>query len=74
MTVFTGLLFVSCGGGEESSDPVTENKAPSIPSLVAPANNLLCIDNSVVFQWNASSDPDSDVTSKIRSKGLPVNK
>lgn len=64
-TVFTGLLFISCGGGEDNSDPVIENKAPSIPSLAAPANNLLCIDNAVAFQWNASSDPDSDAISYI---------
>ncbi|MFL9830622.1 SusE domain-containing protein [Flavobacterium sp. ST-87] len=54
------LLLMSCGGGDDNSDPVTENKAPSIPGLVTPANNLLCIDNAVVFEWNAASDPDFD--------------
>lgn len=58
-----GLLFVSCGGGGDVSDPVAANKAPSAPVLVAPANNLLCIDNAVSFQWNVSSDPDSDAVS-----------
>lgn len=56
----SALLLISCGGGDDTSDAVTENKAPSSPSLVAPENNLLCIDNTVAFQWNAASDPDSD--------------
>ncbi len=61
LTVFVGLLLISCGGGgDDGSDPVVENKAPSVPGLVAPTNNLLCIDNMVNFQWNVSSDPDSD--------------
>lgn len=65
LTTFIGLLLCSCGGGGDSSDEVTEaeNRAPSVPSLVAPANNLLCIDNAVAFQWNDSSDPDSDAIS-----------
>ncbi|GGA67715.1 hypothetical protein GCM10008015_05580 [Flavobacterium palustre] len=60
LTLFIGLLLISCGGGDDSSDVTKKNKAPSIPTLIAPANNLLCIDNSVAFQWNAASDPDSD--------------
>ncbi|OYX85714.1 MAG: hypothetical protein B7Y83_03825 [Flavobacteriales bacterium 32-34-25] len=64
LTVFIGLLFISCGGGsDDGSDPVAENKAPSVPTLVAPANNLLCIDNAVTLQWNVASDPDSDAIS-----------
>ena len=39
------------------------NKAPSVPIQSAPTNNLLCIDNAVQFQWNASTDPDGDVVS-----------
>lgn len=60
LTGFIGLLFISCGGGGDDAAPVAENKAPSVPGLVAPTNNLLCIDNTVNFQWNVSSDPDSD--------------
>lgn len=59
-TICCTLLFISCGSGDDSSEPITENKAPLVPGLVAPANNLLCIDNTVVFEWNATSDPDSD--------------
>jgi len=55
-------IIWSCGGGGDkpTPDPITENKVPSIPTLVTPTNNKLCIDNVVNFQWNASIDPDGD--------------
>ncbi|RVT80067.1 hypothetical protein EOD40_02850 [Flavobacterium sufflavum] len=43
-----GFLFVSCSNtGDDSTDT-----APIAPNLIAPENNILCIDNSVNFQWN----------------------
>lgn len=50
----------SCGsgGGDESTAP--ENQVPSIPSLVYPTDNLLCIDNVLAFQWDASTDDNED--------------
>lgn len=60
LTLFIGILLISCGGGDDNSDVTKKNKAPSIPTLIAPENNVLCIDNSVAFKWNAASDPDSD--------------
>lgn len=57
-----GLLFISCSGGGD--DPVTtpavKNSAPTIPSLVAPTDNKLCINNIVGFQWNPSTDANND--------------
>ncbi len=54
----------SCGGGGGGDDPPPPpppvNKAPTTPSLVEPTNNLLCIDNTVSFEWNAATDPDGD--------------
>jgi len=53
----------SCGGGggdDPPSPPTPTNKAPSTPTLVGPANNLLCIDNTVDFQWNTATDPEGD--------------
>ncbi|SDY02963.1 SusE outer membrane protein [Lutibacter oricola] len=57
--------FWSCGGSSGGGDtPPTpepeENNAPSSPSLTQPANNLLCIDNNLTFQWGAATDPDGD--------------
>lgn len=55
------LSLVSCGGsGGGDTPPPVVNKAPSIPTLTSPANNLLCIDNVVNFQWSASTDPEGD--------------
>ncbi len=48
----------SCGGGGDEPTPV--NTAPTVPALVYPSNNLLCIDNVVNFQWNASTDSPGD--------------
>ena len=49
----------SCGGGG-GDEPTPVNTAPTVPALVYPANNLLCIDNVVNFQWNASTDSPGD--------------
>jgi hypothetical protein len=54
-----GLLVSACGGG--SDDPETpQNEAPTVPTLVAPTDNKLCVDNTVSFQWNASTDVNND--------------
>lgn len=61
------LLLCSCsGGGSEDEIPVpppAENKAPSKPILTYPTNNLLCINNVLDFEWNASTDSDGDALS-----------
>jgi len=54
-----GMVIWSCGGGGDDPPPTPENKAPSTPIQVYPANNDLCIDNAVNFQWNASTDPNT---------------
>ncbi len=53
-------LFFSCGGG--GNEPISEpqNTAPTIPSLVAPTNSKLCINNSVTFEWAASTDAEKN--------------
>ncbi|UMB61076.1 SusE domain-containing protein [Lutibacter sp. A80] len=60
--VLTTLLW-SCGGsgGSDSPEPEPENNAPNTPTLKYPTNNLLCIDNTIDFEWNAATDPDGDV-------------
>jgi len=52
--------LVSCGGGGDTP-PTPVNHAPTTPSLSYPSANLLCIDNVITFQWNASTDSDGDV-------------
>jgi hypothetical protein len=56
------IVLVSCGGGggTPTPEPTPENKVPTIPNLESPADNLLCIDNSVNFKWTASTDPNGD--------------
>lgn len=56
------FLLFSCGGGDSPAPtPVVKNTAPTAPVLVVPANSKLCVDNTVVFQWNVSADAENDV-------------
>lgn len=58
--IFSILLF-SCGSGGDgdvTSEP--QNTAPTVPVLSSPTNNKLCIDNSVSFQWNVSTDAEKN--------------
>jgi len=51
----------SCGGGgDDPTPPPVVNTAPTVPTLTYPTNNLLCIDNVLNFQWNASTDSQGD--------------
>ncbi|KAF2336284.1 fibronectin type III domain-containing protein [Flavobacterium daemonense] len=55
------LVFISCSGS--SDDPVTPpitNTAPTVPTLVGPVDNKLCLDNTVSFQWNKATDKEND--------------
>jgi hypothetical protein len=53
-----GALFFSCSKDEDASEGI--NVAPTSPTLVSPANNKLCVDKAVSFQWNASKDENND--------------
>lgn len=56
--------LLSCGGsgGDDTTppDPEPTNNKPTNPSNINPINNLLCIDNNLTFEWNASTDSDGD--------------
>lgn len=57
------FLFISCGGGgSDTPTPAPEpiNTAPSVPSLIAPTNSSLCINNVVTFEWGASTDAENN--------------
>jgi len=57
LLILSLTLFYSCGSGGDDGEAQTP---PTIPSLVYPTNNLVCIDNTVEFKWNASSDAQND--------------
>jgi len=62
-TLALSITISSCGGSGGDTPPTpppTVNNAPTVPTLVYPTNNLLCIDNVLDFDWNASTDPDGD--------------
>lgn len=54
------LLLAACGGGDDPDSP-SVNTAPTLPVLRAPADNKLCLDNNVQFQWNGSTDEQKDL-------------
>ncbi len=60
------LALISCGGGGGSDPtptpptPEPQNTAPTVPALVAPTNNKLCISNSVSFEWSTSIDAEKN--------------
>ncbi|RED47793.1 fibronectin type III domain-containing protein [Seonamhaeicola aphaedonensis] len=63
LVVFTSILMSCSGGGDGDGggpDPDVENTAPTVPTLVYPLSNTLCIDNNVVFEWNASTDSEGN--------------
>lgn len=62
--IVMSLLMVSCGGGsDDGPGEVTppSNSKPSSVNLVYPSENLLCIDNTIAFNWTQATDPDNDV-------------
>ncbi|TWO34518.1 fibronectin type III domain-containing protein [Seonamhaeicola sediminis] len=66
--LYLGVLIsvlMSCSGGGDGDggpgpDPDVENTAPTVPTQVYPLSNTLCIDNNVVFEWNASTDSEGN--------------
>lgn len=65
--ILLAFNLVSCGGGGSDDTPAPPppqaNRAPTTPSLTAPTNDLLCVDNTVTFEWSASTDADGDTIS-----------
>lgn len=65
--LFAFVLITSCGGsddggGDGGGTPTpTPNTAPTtVSTLIYPTSDQLCIDNTITFEWNASTDPDGD--------------
>jgi uncharacterized protein (DUF427 family) len=56
------ITLWSCGGsGDDPTPPPVVNTPPTVPTLTYPTNKLLCIDNVLNFQWNASTDAEGGV-------------
>ncbi len=58
------VVFSSCssggGGSDDPSPNPVQNTSPTTPSLNYPGNNIVCINNTVNFQWNAAVDAQND--------------
>ena len=67
--ILFGFLLNSCSSSDDSatSSPLeVKNIAPTVPLLIVPTDNKLCIDNSVLLQWNVATDANNDaITYKI---------
>jgi hypothetical protein len=64
-SIIISLGLISCGGGggsDPTSTPTPEpqNTAPTVPSLVVPVSNKLCISNIVSFEWSVSTDAEKN--------------
>lgn len=60
--ILSAFMF-SCTGPSDEKEivlSVVENNIPTLPSLLAPENNLVCINNEVLLKWQASEDADGD--------------
>ncbi|OYX24316.1 MAG: hypothetical protein B7Z06_09055, partial [Flavobacteriales bacterium 32-35-8] len=59
------VVFSSCssggdGGSDDPSPNPVQNTSPTTPGLNYPTNNLVCISNTINFQWNAAVDAQND--------------
>ena len=58
------LILASCSSSDGDGDPNGGNPVNSAPTQVSqiifPTANLLCTDNTITFEWNASTDVDND--------------
>lgn len=60
--IIIGFLSISCSNGGED----TNDTAPIAPTLVAPANNELCLNNSVDFEWDIVTEANKTTSYQIQ--------
>ncbi|MFK7811331.1 MAG: hypothetical protein AB8B59_02485 [Maribacter sp.] len=64
LALIVSLAIISCGSSDNGTpqqilDEI--NVAPSVPELLYPTDELLCIDNLIPFSWKRSIDPNGDL-------------
>lgn len=52
------IIYSSCSKRDDGGLSQSTDSIPSAPSLVYPAQNQLCIDNTLEFKWNTSTNDD----------------
>lgn len=57
------LFLTSCSNDDDGGNPPepVANTAPTTPVLNYPTNNLVCIENTINFQWDPSTDAEGNV-------------
>ncbi|MFK8059225.1 MAG: fibronectin type III domain-containing protein, partial [Polaribacter sp.] len=45
---------------DEIQEPEIVNTAPSIPDLIYPSSNIVCINNNIIFEWSKSTDAEGN--------------
>ena len=65
VVIITGACSKSDGGDDSPPLPPPNSVPSAVSQLVFPTSDLLCIDNTVRFEWGASSDADGDSISYI---------
>ncbi|MCX2839635.1 hypothetical protein OQ279_15920 [Salinimicrobium sp. MT39] len=60
------FLFFACSADSEPTDEnKKQNKAPEVPVLLNPEDNLFCIDNELDFSWISATDPEGENVSYV---------
>tara|TARA_R110002126_G_scaffold39767_2_gene117598 strand:+ start:13061 stop:13738 length:678 start_codon:yes stop_codon:yes gene_type:complete len=54
------VVFVSFSLSNMQCSKKETNQPPSVVALIYPSENLLCIDNTIGFNWGAAIDPEND--------------
>jgi hypothetical protein len=53
LLVLLSFLNIQCS-------KTTNNQVPTAVNLIYPTDNLLCIDNTITFNWSEATDPEND--------------